>query len=56
MSEHYSPKKKKTNKQMEEVCRLRMEMQLPCRRCMYCDECEEYLNKKNGSKGDENGN
>lgn len=54
MNEHYNPKTKKVNDDMKEVCELRTYFGLPCRRCMYCDECEAYKSKLN-VKGERNG-
>lgn len=57
MNEHYNPKMKKANDDMKEVCELRTSLGLPCRRCMYCDECAVYINKLDVKyvKGERNG-
>lgn len=29
-------------KKKEEICKVRLECELPCRRCMYFDKCTKY--------------
>lgn len=38
----YTPNSKKCDDDMKEICEFRLSLELPCRRCMYSDNCEKY--------------